>query len=98
MLIAVGMLGATVMPHVIYLHSQLVQHRNKDLTESDKKRHLKMERLDIAIAMNLAFIVNAAMVIVAASVFFRSGIAIDSIEKAHQTLSPLLGAASSGAF
>lgn len=97
-LIAVGMLGATVMPHVIYLHSQLVQHRNKDLTEKDRKRHLKMERLDITIAMNIAFIVNAAMVTVSAAVFFRNGMVVDSIEQAHKSLSPLLGAASSGAF
>ncbi|SDN51323.1 manganese transport protein [Acetanaerobacterium elongatum] len=97
-LIAVGMLGATVMPHVIYLHSQLVQHRNKDSTEAEKKRHLKMERLDITIAMNIAFIVNAAMVIVSAAVFYKNGVAVDSIEQAHQSLTPLLGAASSGAF
>lgn len=96
--IAVGMLGATVMPHVIYLHSQLVQHRNNDLTEEDKKKHLKLERIDITIAMNIAFIVNAAMVIVSAAVFYRNGIAVDSIEQAHQSLSPLLGAASSSAF
>ena len=97
-LIAVGMLGATVMPHVIYLHSQLVLYRNKDLTNEDKKKHLKMERVDIIIAMNIAFIVNAAMVIVSAAVFFRNGMVVDTIEQAHQSLSPLLGAASSGAF
>ena len=97
-LIAVGMLGATVMPHVIYLHSQLVQHRNTDLTEEDKKRHLHMERIDITIAMNIAFIVNAAMVVVSAAVFFSNGIQVETIEQAHQSLSPLLGAASSGAF
>ena len=97
-LIAVGMLGATVMPHVIYLHSQLVQHRNHDLDEEKKKRHLKMERLDIIIAMNIAFIVNAAMVIVSAAVFYRNGMAVNTIEQAHQSLSPLLGAASGGAF
>lgn len=97
-LIAVGMLGATVMPHVIYLHSQLVQQRNKDLTEDEKKKHLKMERLDIAIAMNIAFVVNAAMVIVSAAVFYRNGMAVDSIEQAHRSLTPLLGTASSGAF
>ncbi|MDP4180909.1 MAG: Nramp family divalent metal transporter [Bacillota bacterium] len=96
--IAVGMLGATVMPHVIYLHSQLVQHRNKDLSEEDRKQHLKMERLDITIAMNIAFIVNMAMVIVSAAVFFRNGVNINSIEEAHKSLYPLLGAASSGAF
>ncbi|HEX3030471.1 MAG TPA: Nramp family divalent metal transporter [Clostridia bacterium] len=97
-MIAVGMLGATVMPHVIYLHSQLVQHRNKDLTEKDKKRHYRMEKLDIALAMNIAFIVNAAMVIVSAAVFYRNGIVVGSIEQAQKSLSPLLGAASSGAF
>jgi len=97
-MIAVGMLGATVMPHVIYLHSQLVQHRNKDLTEADKKRHLRLEKLDIAIAMNIAFIVNAAMLIVSAAVFYRNGMAVDSIEQAHRSLSPLLGEASSVAF
>ena len=57
-----------------------------------------MERLDIIIAMNIAFIVNAAMVIVSAAVFFRNGMVVDSIEQAHKSLSPLLGAASSGAF
>ena len=97
-MIAVGMLGATVMPHVIYLHSQLVQHRNNDSTETEKLRHYKMEKLDVMIAMNIAFIVNAAMVVVSAAVFFRNGMVVDTIEQAHHSLSPLLGAASSGAF
>ena len=97
-LIAVGMLGATVMPHVIYLHSKLVQHRNMNLSEVEKKNYLKMERMDIIIAMNTAFIINAAMVIVSAAVFHRNGIVVESIEQAQQTLYPLLGAASSGAF
>ncbi|MDP4093860.1 MAG: Nramp family divalent metal transporter, partial [Bacillota bacterium] len=97
-LIAVGMLGATVMPHVIYLHSQLVQSRNHDTTVEKKKRHLKMERIDIAIAMNIAFIVNAAMVLVSAAVFFKNGIVVNTIEQAHGSLTPLLGALSSGAF
>lgn len=97
-LIAVGMLGATVMPHVIYLHSQLVQCRNGGLTLEDKKRHLRMEKIDVFVAMNIAFIVNAAMVIVSASVFFSRGMTVDSIEVAHRSLEPLLGALSSGAF
>lgn len=96
-LIAVGMLGATVMPHVIYLHSQLVQSRLGD-DLADRMRHLKMEQLDIAIAMNIAFIVNAAMVVVSASVFYRNGIAVTTIEEAHRSLTPLLGTFSSGAF
>jgi len=97
-LIAVGMVGATVMPHVIYLHSQLVQSRNHDHSIEKKRKHLKMERLDITIAMNIAFIVNAAMVIVSASVFFRNGLVVDTIEQAHKSLSPLLGPLSGGAF
>lgn len=97
-MIAVGMLGATVMPHVIYLHSQLVQQRNENLTEQQKKKHLKMERIDITIAMNIAFVINAAMVIVSAAVFYKNGMAVETIEQAHQSLAPLLGAASSGAF
>jgi len=97
-LIAVGMLGATVMPHVIYLHSQLVQSRGKEQGGEHKARHLKMEKIDIAIAMNIAFFVNAAMVVVSAAVFFRNSIAVDTIEQAHQALTPILGKLSSGAF
>lgn len=97
-LIAVGMLGATVMPHVIYLHSQLVQSRNHSADVGEKKKHLRMEKIDIVIAMNIAFMVNAAMVVVSASVFFRHGMIVDSIEIAHKSLEPLLGALSSGAF
>lgn len=97
-LIAAGMLGATVMPHVIYLHSQLVQSRNGGMTLEDKKRHLRMEKLDVIIAMNIAFIVNAAMLVVSAAVFFSRGMAVDSIEIAHKSLEPLVGGLSSGAF
>lgn len=98
-LIAVGMLGATVMPHVIYLHSQLVQERNNQgSTIEEKIKHLRMEKIDVVIAMNIAFIVNAAMVIVSASVFHSQGMVVDSIEQAHRSLEPLLGPISSGAF
>jgi len=98
LLIAVGMLGATVMPHVIYLHSHLVQHRCTDLSDEGKLKHLKMEKIDVTIAMNIAFIVNAAMVIVSAAVFYSNGVAVDSMEQAHKSLQPLLGSLSSGAF
>jgi len=99
LLIAVGMLGATVMPHVIFLHSNLVKVRNCGLkTFKEKKLHLKMEKIDIIIAMNIAFIVNAAMVIVSAAVFYKQGIIVDTIEKAHISLEPLLGSLSSRAF
>lgn len=97
-LIAVGMLGATVMPHVIYLHSHLVQYRKSGSSNLDKLQHLKMEKIDIVVAMNIAFIVNAAMLIVSAAVFYKNGIAVGTIEEAHKSLQPLLGAFSSGAF
>jgi manganese transport protein len=97
-LIAVGMLGATVMPHVIYLHSKLVQHRCTDLSTEGKLKHLKMEKIDVTIAMNIAFIVNAAMVIVSAAVFNGNGVIVDTMEQAHKSLQPLLGSLSSGAF
>lgn len=97
-LIAAGMLGATVMPHVIYLHSQLVQERNRNLTDEQRRKHLRFERIDIAIAMNVAFIVNAAMLIVSAAVFHRHGIVVSTIEQAHYSLTPLLGSCASGAF
>lgn len=96
--IAVGMLGATVMPHVIYLHSELVQCRCKKGSDEEKKHHLKMEKIDIFIAMNIAFFVNAAMVIVSAAVFHRSGIVVETMQQAHKSLEPLLGPLSSGVF
>lgn len=97
-MIAVGMLGATVMPHVIYLHSQLVQCRCKDMSEAGKRHHLRMEKIDIAVAMNIAFFVNAAMVIVSAAVFFKNGMVVNTMQQAHKSLEPLLGSLSSGAF
>jgi len=97
-LVAVGMLGATVMPHVIYLHSQLVQWRKTPETDEQKMKHYRLERMDITIAMNIAFLVNAAMVVVAAAVFYARGLAVESIEQAHHSLTPLLGSLSSGAF
>jgi manganese transport protein len=97
-LIAVGMLGATVMPHVIYLHSQLVQHRRIEVSVESKQKHLKMEKIDVIIAMNIAFLVNAAMVVVSAAVFSRNGVIVDTIEQAHKSLQPLVGPLSSGVF
>lgn len=96
--IAVGMLGATVMPHVIYLHSQLVQCRCRDKTPEGKRHHLNMEKADIFLAMNIAFFVNAAMVVVSAAVFFKNGVAVETMQEAHKSLQPLLGSFSDGAF
>lgn len=95
--IAVGMLGATVMPHVIYLHSALVQHRNEEDPES-RRKHQKMQIIDVLLAMNGAWLVNSAMVIMAAAVFFGTGMNVVSIEQAHQTLRPLVGPASATLF
>lgn len=97
-LLAAGMLGATVMPHVIYLHSQLVQCRGTDISVAGRRRHLRLEKLDIAIAMNLAFFVNASMVIVSAAVFYKNGIVVSTMEQAHRSLEPLLGPLSGAAF
>lgn len=96
--VAVGMLGATVMPHVIFLHSHLVQSRRNDNTHEAMKEHLMLEKVDTFVAMNTAFVINAAMVVVSAATFFSRGMLVDSIEVAHETLEPLLGAMSSTAF
>lgn len=97
-LLAVGMLGATVMPHVIYLHSGLVLSRRDPVSVDRRREHYRMERIDITVAMNVAFVVNAAMVIVAAAVFSTRGLAVTTITQAHMSLQPLLGPLSSGAF
>jgi manganese transport protein len=95
--IAVSMLGATVMPHVIYLHSALVQPR-RDPLDRKGHHHRKMELIDVLVAMNGAWLINSAMVVMAAAVFFKSGIYVSSIEGAHQTLIPLLGEFAGAAF
>jgi manganese transport protein len=95
--LAVSMLGATVMPHVIYLHSSLVLPRR---TERDRKEHhhRKMELFDVLLAMNGAWLINSAMVVMAAAVFFVNGIDVSSIAAAHSTLIPLLGKFAGVAF
>jgi manganese transport protein len=95
--IAVSMLGATVMPHVIYLHSALVQPRRHPL-DRDEHHHRKMELLDVFLAMNGAWLINSAMIVMAAAVFFGGGVHVYSIEAAHHTLGPLLGKFASTAF
>ena len=95
--LAVSMLGATVMPHVIYLHSSLVLPRRGD-RDPGEEHHLKMERLDVLLAMNGAWLINSAMVVMAAAVFFGNGVTVSSIEAAHHTLIPLLGKFAGVAF
>ena len=96
--VAVAMLGATVMPHVVYLHSALVQHRYRPDDPSHSLRHARYELWDVLVAMNASWLVNSAMLIMAAAVFFRGGMHDVSIEQAHQTLAPILGPASAFAF
>jgi manganese transport protein len=90
--VAIGIIGATVMPHNLYLHSALVQTRKIRKEEPFIKMALKLNLLDSVIALNLAFFVNAAILILAGAVFFKSGrTEVASIREAHQLLSPLLG-------
>lgn len=90
--IAIGIIGATVMPHNLYLHSALVQTRKIDRGDKSILKALRINFLDSAIALNLAFFVNAAILILAATVFFKTGKTdIASIKDAHRLLAPLLG-------
>jgi manganese transport protein len=98
-LLATGILGATVMPHVVFLHSALTQGRIVTRDPGQLKRLFHFQCLDVTIAMSLAGLVNAAMLIMAASTFHAKGLThIATIEEAHRTLTPLLGAASSWVF
>jgi manganese transport protein len=99
LLLAVGILGATVMPHVIYLHSALTQSRIVPRDDAEARRLYRYTKIDVAIAMSLAGVINMAMLVVAAAVFFGSGILnVASLETAHRTLTPILGSASSALF
>ncbi len=89
--VAMGILGAVVMPHNIFLHSNVIHSRKWGNSEVDKKKLLKYEKIDTIAAMIMGWVVNSAMIIVAAAVFARHGIAVDSIEQASETLKPLAG-------
>ncbi len=98
-LVAVGILGATVMPHVIYLHSALTQHRIVPRSEREARTIYRYTRIDVLIAMSIAGLINIAMLVIAATVFFNSGLTnVSSLEGAHRTLEPILGGASSVLF
>jgi manganese transport protein len=90
--IAVGMIGATVMPHNLYLHSALVQTRKIERTSAGIKKSLFYNFIDSAVALNAAFFVNAAILILAATAFYQTGNqSVAKIEDAHALLAPLLG-------
>jgi manganese transport protein len=90
-LVAMGMLGAVVMPHNIYLHSNVILSRDWAGDEARRRLLITYERADTALAMSLGWLVNSAMVIVAAAVFFQEGVTVTSIEQASATLEPLAG-------
>ncbi|HET7043228.1 MAG TPA: Nramp family divalent metal transporter [Gaiellaceae bacterium] len=91
-LLAVGILGATVMPHVIYLHSALLQDRIVPDNEAEARRLLRYTRIDVIVAMSIAGLINMAMLVMAASTFFDKGLHdVESLESAHRTLEPILG-------
>ena len=92
--IAIGILGATVMPHNLYLHSSIVQSRRYQRTAEGKREAIRMANIDSAFALTIALFVNAAILIVAAAVFHRSGhFEVAAIGEAYKLLSPLVGAA-----
>ncbi len=92
--IAIGIIGATVMPHNLYLHSSLVQTRKFRRNEEGIKKALRFNLIDSAVALNLALFVNAAILILAATSFFKQGVHnVTEIEDAHKLLEPMLGSA-----
>jgi manganese transport protein len=98
-LLAAGILGATVMPHALFLHSALTQGRIRVTEDAQLKRLLRFEILDVVVAMGVASLVNAAMLIMAAATFHRTGMThVATIEEAYRTLEPLLGRAASWVF
>jgi manganese transport protein len=98
-LLATGILGATVMPHVIFLHSSLTQGRIVVRDPVQLRRLYRFELVDVFVAMGLAGLINAAMLMMAAATFFNQGLThIGTIEEAHRTLEPLLGPAASWVF
>jgi manganese transport protein len=90
--IAIGIIGATVMPHNLYLHSSLVQTRKFDRSAAGIKQALKYNLIDSTIALNLAFFVNAAILILAAATFYKNGMyEVAEIQDAHRFMEPILG-------
>jgi manganese transport protein len=98
-LLSVGIIGATVMPHVIYLHSSLTQNRITPHSDQDKRTIFRFEVVDVVVAMSLAGIVNLAMLFMAAKVFNLTGHSdVAEIQTAYQTLTPLLGGGAAAVF
>jgi manganese transport protein len=98
-MLAVGILGATVMPHVVYLHSALTQGRITPASERERRSLLRFQRVDVIVAMGLAGLINLSMLVVAAQLFHDSGrTGVDSIEGAHAGIGTLVGGGAALAF
>ncbi|MDP4096801.1 Nramp family divalent metal transporter [Paenibacillus sp. P96] len=97
-LLAAGILGATVMPHAIYLHSALTQRRIVGKTEEDRRKIFRFEFIDILIAMFIAGAINASMLIVSAALFFNNGLQVEDLDVAFQQFGHLVGPASAILF
>jgi manganese transport protein len=98
-LLAAGILGATVMPHVIYLHSALTQRRIEVRDDDERRRVMRFQRLDVGIAMTIAGVVNLSMLMVAAALFHTSGhTGVDSIDGAYHGFQNLVGNSTAIAF
>ncbi|RID90777.1 divalent metal cation transporter [Gemmobacter lutimaris] len=98
LMIAVGIIGATVMPHAIYLHSGLTQGRAAVRSEAERRKVLRFSNVEVVLALAVAGMVNMAMVMMAASAFHQGYAEVAEIETAYHTLTPLLGAAAAGMF
>ncbi len=96
--LAIGILGATVMPHNLYLHSSIVQTRRYQETAAGRREAVRFAFLDSTIALSFAFFVNAAILVIAAATFHSAHPGIAEIQDAHKLLTPLLGAGASTAF
>lgn len=97
-LIAVGILGATVMPHNLYLHSAIVQTRAFGESHENKREAIRLSTVDTLVALGGAFFVNAAILVLAGAVFHRSGQVAEELETAHRLLTPMLGGAAATLF
>lgn len=96
--ISVGIIGATVMPHAIYLHSGLTQGRATLRTDGERRMLLRYSNIEVVVALAVAGMINMAMVMMAASAFHQGNPDVAEIETAYHTLTPLLGAAAAGMF
>jgi manganese transport protein len=98
-LIAAGIVGATVMPHVVYLHSALTKRRVVCRDDAERRELLRFQRLDVLVALGVAGVINLSMIFVAASLFHHSGVVVgDSIEAAHSSLARMAGGGAALAF